>query len=523
MTQLHCVRDTVSAELNSSTPVDGLPDEILALIFEHHDAGARYFGHYDESPIHPTVVVASVCARWRAVALAYPALWSRLDLNTPRAHLGYLSERTRGYPLSLFYDHAIVSSPKQLDVSLQLNAVAKFLEANLGRTRVLEVEGLSDPADDHHKEVVDALFHTQAPSLTELTISSEYDFPLTRPLFGDHAPHLRRVTVSGLDITWSPGLFSNLSSLAIKGGNIAFLPGTDLCDIIRSLPDLESLCLQRLLISESQTQGCTRRMELARLQTLTLNLPASVISHILSSFELPTLRSISLTPRMVHERGHGPTEVPPLCDPGMLPRTLLETITRLHITFTEKIGYFRNVSLHTLLNGHSSDDTLAFSLSCYFADIIGGSDAFRMAWKLAKRLKAHYFAASMPILVLESSFDRTEHPLIVFLERLPGAVNLVLKGLDDASILSATFIRDLAPSDLSALRKLTFQRLELDEEALHALSACFRKLDGRLETLVAEDVRLVASDEVVKNALDDWGSVVARMDVRSFTIVPPSK
>ncbi|KAF6741107.1 hypothetical protein DFP72DRAFT_759697, partial [Ephemerocybe angulata] len=62
-----------------STPVDDVPPEVLADIFESmidmSDAG---------SDSKTLLLIAGVCRRWRAILLAHPQLWTSLRLTIAR-------------------------------------------------------------------------------------------------------------------------------------------------------------------------------------------------------------------------------------------------------------------------------------------------------------------------------------------------------------------------------------------------------------------------------------------------------
>ncbi|GJE89005.1 hypothetical protein PsYK624_050940 [Phanerochaete sordida] len=342
--KLRRIRVHVAVELNSYVAVNQLPDDILALVFEHHDRDALYFREYNERkdqwPIHPTITVSSVCARWRAVALAHPVLWSRIDLNASRPHPGFLVERAKCHPLLLMYQHFFGGWAEGWEEHAFKLATASFLEDNFSRVRSLDINGFT--YDEH---LVNTLVNTQAPLLEELCLAGLSFFS---PVFGGHAPRVRRLGLRSVEITWSPGLFANLSSLTVSDIGNRFEPGTGICGILRSSPHLESLCLkkrdhrQHAFIAHEHQQPCTPRMALARLHTLTLDLPINLIHHILSSFELPSLHNADLTPHAIviedDDRLRPPLLplLPSLCAPDMLPRALFAPLAAVHATALEE-------------------------------------------------------------------------------------------------------------------------------------------------------------------------------------------
>jgi hypothetical protein len=61
-------------------PIHGLPDEILEVIFLINTFKLVEQGNEDHTydPHSTTLATAQVCQRWRAVAMDYPVIWSRI-------------------------------------------------------------------------------------------------------------------------------------------------------------------------------------------------------------------------------------------------------------------------------------------------------------------------------------------------------------------------------------------------------------------------------------------------------------
>ncbi|KAK1225202.1 hypothetical protein PQX77_011882 [Marasmius sp. AFHP31] len=89
---------------NLSSAIFGLPDEILAIIFENM-AQADTGGH-TMSKNAASWVIAQTCQRWRQLALSTPSIWTSIRMNTfflsrqPVEMLKTWLERSQGLPLS---------------------------------------------------------------------------------------------------------------------------------------------------------------------------------------------------------------------------------------------------------------------------------------------------------------------------------------------------------------------------------------------------------------------------------------
>ncbi|GJE89004.1 hypothetical protein PsYK624_050930 [Phanerochaete sordida] len=511
--QLYRVRAHVVAELNSYVAVDRLPDDVLALVFEHHDQDALYFRKYngrrDQWPIHPTITVSSVCARWRAVALAHPVLWSRIDLHASQAHVGLLVERAKCHPMRLILcddDNGTSWSKEFTDTRV----MAEVLKAHLSRVWSLDINLRSAPG-----YLIDILINTQAPLLEELSLAR---LSLCGTIFGGVALQVRKLSLRDVKITWTSGLFANLSSLSVSGKGILFEPETDICNLLRLSPHLESLCLKNCQHWESalmlHEHPCTPRTELARLHTLTLALPIKIIHHVLSSFGTPSLHSVVLTPDDIYIENDSWNLsprlpwLPSLCTPGMLPRALFAPLAHVHATALEQqaAGRFRH-KLESTVRAASVDDTHTFVLSWTLSDDVP-ERIHAAAAAIADNLTTHYLSAATRALTLSSGFARRDHTLAPLL-RAHALRTLTLEGRAAArSVLAAAFVEGAAASVRADLRELVLRCLEVDQDALRTVLAWCRMPDRRLERMAFEDVKFMPSREAVEGILDELRGVV---------------
>ncbi|KAG8682945.1 hypothetical protein FRC11_014151, partial [Ceratobasidium sp. 423] len=130
-------------------PIDKLPDEILARIFQlavlseprgldlTGKRGARTF------PRHPDSI-AQTCARWRDVALACSPLWTHVYLAPHPTHFGSALDHAKSYAqragnLSLELHITDIEGQMEPDLGPNKNDWQQFLASIAPRTKSLEI------------------------------------------------------------------------------------------------------------------------------------------------------------------------------------------------------------------------------------------------------------------------------------------------------------------------------------------------------------------------------------------------
>lgn len=108
--------------LNFLAPVDQIPPEILAHVFEnvlqlsgYQGKPKLYHGATERVRTRPLLSLCHVSSKWRAVALNTPSLWTRID-NHNGAQLNAFIQRSGAMPLSL---HLLTLDAERLDHLLQ--------------------------------------------------------------------------------------------------------------------------------------------------------------------------------------------------------------------------------------------------------------------------------------------------------------------------------------------------------------------------------------------------------------------
>ncbi|OJT15591.1 hypothetical protein TRAPUB_5919 [Trametes pubescens] len=193
--------------LNSLTPVDQIPPEILAHIFGyvlqlsgHEGTPKLYHGATERVRTRPLLALSHVSSKWRAVALNTPSLWTRID-NHDGAQLEAFIQRSGAMPLSL---HLLTQDAERLDHLLQEEG------HRIRRLDLTEYPHWVDPP---------AHLQVAAPLLECLTITSECapvrddESDATPILFGERVSNLRAFALRPLYM-WIPGnYFPHLTHL----------------------------------------------------------------------------------------------------------------------------------------------------------------------------------------------------------------------------------------------------------------------------------------------------------------------
>lgn len=281
------------------------------------------------------VTVSHVCRAWRFLALHTPSLWRHISLD---ARLTMWSERifrakACSLDISLYlrfppvhqqpYD--INQRPRPIDAR-DVQTYMFHIMPYISRWRSLEIRFEGYAPHLWYAALSTCCFRSSpavhANALKELTlVYPNNDDPKKFALFDGAAPRLRRVTLWGIRLAWTPSLFRNLSSLdythhAFSTGREAAL---EVLLILQVSARLETLRLAfpaenggdgwSASASESERTGhayapsradlrSSRRVHLAHLSLLELavvgagaQVPSSLV-HIMYHLSLPALSAL---------------------------------------------------------------------------------------------------------------------------------------------------------------------------------------------------------------------------------------
>ncbi|KAI1794799.1 hypothetical protein LXA43DRAFT_883031 [Ganoderma leucocontextum] len=275
-----------------------LPPEVLAHIFV---LGA-------EEDIMFPVTVSHVCRAWRYAALHTPTLWRRIILDT-----GSL----------LMWSHRIRRAKAcALDVQLCPKGAASHLAyynhvqlcthvaiPHIHRWRSLEVRFNGYAPFLWNAALSACCGHSpaiEAPALRELTlVYPENDDTKEFALFNGFAPRLRRVTIQGIRLTWSPTVFQSLTYLDYThhGFTRGAQAASEVLYMLQVSAGLEELRLAFPWKGDSASRyalsaSFSRAVALPRLRKLALYIDGPdvppALTYTLPHLSLPVLRSLYL-------------------------------------------------------------------------------------------------------------------------------------------------------------------------------------------------------------------------------------
>ncbi|KAJ7613981.1 hypothetical protein FB45DRAFT_1064844 [Roridomyces roridus] len=254
-------------------PVLTLPHDVTAEIF------LRYV-HEDDDDLSSTcrpILIASVCALWREVALSNPCLWTRFDITnrSPGAwdHTVDL--------LRTFISRSGVL-PLDLRISLPRSEVLDLVGKHFSRCRSLELEFAAQTSIPINTPV-------QVPHLTSLNFRGGSSESVTLPPLLD-APRLRELELQSISLLdWRNRLpWSQLTTLRLHQKPLA-----ECLEMVLQTPNLEILELSHYADDMLDEPDESRQHQiLARLHTLDFS---NIYSYgIIPYLTLPALRDLSV-------------------------------------------------------------------------------------------------------------------------------------------------------------------------------------------------------------------------------------
>ncbi|KAF7324888.1 hypothetical protein MKEN_00530900 [Mycena kentingensis (nom. inval.)] len=291
-------------------PVENLSRETLASIFcelAHQDPQWPQMRAY-QGPM----TISAVCASWRRVALATPALWYRFTFDfSPlpgRAFLEQTVQRTvaartwvarageRALQLDLTRRPALASSPGPILCIGAVDPVKALVEENASRIAVLKLVLPGNLALSFITRIPGGF-----PLLTSLSIepSAEFTFNTSANQF----PLLQRLSIAtsnsslgrdqlrALNVEHKAVAWDKITTLRLD--RVAMLPV--LCSMLQHIPALVGL---QLIVGAAQADTSTKmrgHTSLRHLKTLVLELPSyEAFRVVLTHLHFPALDALSL-------------------------------------------------------------------------------------------------------------------------------------------------------------------------------------------------------------------------------------
>jgi hypothetical protein len=277
--------------------IHSLPFEILALIFI---LGA-------EEDIRLPITVSHVCGQWREIALRSPSLWRRVSLSPHERLWRERIDRARTCTLDVeLLPWREVSGGGRRPQDLNAYTVQWYMYLALPfihRWRSLDL--LFTDYQPYLWRGALAGCGSPAPALEELSLVYRLnDNTEEFSLFSAYAPRLRRLTVDGIRLTWSPQLFGNLVYLdythhGFTSGHQAVDDVVSILTVSERLVELRLLFPRgRLAVLPSRMDYVTRRVRLRHLKRLHLTVDGSDIpfelAHLVTLISVRHLSSLQL-------------------------------------------------------------------------------------------------------------------------------------------------------------------------------------------------------------------------------------
>ncbi|EIW52561.1 uncharacterized protein TRAVEDRAFT_61034 [Trametes versicolor FP-101664 SS1] len=328
---------SANALLNSTSPVNRLPTEILINIFRDLKEGRT------ESGTQPWYNVAAVCRSWRAIASSTPLLWNDIHVGPDMNAVLFQAflERSLPFPIAVSF-----ASSTKLAVYLAL------IRAHLSRVRVLRF--ISTPRSE--ADLVADLLNESMPTLEKLTVwlnpslnedgdeDDDMDASQEEEVFAwrpeeQKLPHLVDLSLRGIVLRFSATLGTSLRRLELRDciGLAASL--AVLNDVLRRCDKLEKLLISRYRCNDERL-GPGPRISLPQtLRTLVLVDSHWYTAYVLDTFYVPPTVQISITKVVENEqedRLDGPISECIPEDRTCLP--ILAMVDRVHVELQRADG-----------------------------------------------------------------------------------------------------------------------------------------------------------------------------------------
>ena len=261
-------------------PIHCLPDEILEVIFLINNSKLVERDHlYD--PHSTTLATAQVCQRWRAVALNYPIIWSRIINYEQHSPLWIESLLARSG--STLIDVGGPGDSIFKSVKLQQPRTMPVLQSIFKRTASLKTVSLCI-RDGPWESICRSFLQHPAPNLESLVLMTSRTFPdcHPNPLFSNEAPCLRRLHLRRCLIDLSSSALSNLTRLSVwdvtlrtvisASAKLKLVPSVaEWLRVLKNIPLLRFLTLSNAISHSTKHEQPLHDVDLPHLTFLKLN------------------------------------------------------------------------------------------------------------------------------------------------------------------------------------------------------------------------------------------------------------
>ena len=275
----------------ASTPfhIHSIPPEILTRIFVWLITLDPIVGPWGGVSSHTRlawiVPATHVCARWRAVAISNPCLWTEINPNTI------------GIEWALEMARRACQAPIDVHTDADCMPLLDYVVEHIDHVRHLQ---LRDGRQGNMTSVL-ARLNRPAPMLESVDIfcSRMCAVPFPTDLFANTTPRLRHVWLSKCYIPPNHSVLSaSLVLLKIDMGTTDQTPPKytydELLDVLERMPDLEVLHLKPLPLPVPASMSISRSVSLPHLDVLRLEGGLSGCRRLAASLDLPAHTSIRM-------------------------------------------------------------------------------------------------------------------------------------------------------------------------------------------------------------------------------------
>ncbi|KAG8992483.1 hypothetical protein FRB94_011587 [Tulasnella sp. JGI-2019a] len=279
--------------LNSQTPINRLPDELLVKIFV-----ITLAVDLPRDYLSGLVSLQLVSKDWNRIFFEIPSLWAQISTSySDRANRAAILRSKESSLRVDYHDLSFMGRNGRENSVAFVDVVSR--EAYRWRSAEFHVR---------HKATLDllhSLILLSVPRLEELIIDcylmdEELQMGESIDIFSGGANHLRHIQLENFPIPWRSQLLSQLETLKISGSRRRPGPSTsEIADILRRCPELRTFQLEYHGDGEIPISGTTlselEAVHLPLLKSFTLKLDnAEAFNRIISSVRIPACRKLHL-------------------------------------------------------------------------------------------------------------------------------------------------------------------------------------------------------------------------------------
>ncbi|KAG8997365.1 hypothetical protein FRB94_005994 [Tulasnella sp. JGI-2019a] len=267
--------------LNSRTPINRLPNELLIKIF-------TFAIDISESRDRHVVRIRLACVSkdWSKTVFETPSLWAEISSYYDEGWNRTVLLRSKEYPLMVEYNQFHRCATEFMDLAIQV--ASRWKSADFRLTSL------------NRFDLPRSLVSLSVPQLEELTmIGNEMSVGDGIDIFSGGADRLRHIVLFYVPIPWGSRLLSGLEKLSITESSSRSCPSSsDIVDVLRRCPKLRRFELVHSgedIYTSFGTSTEEDTVHLPLLTSFTLDLDnAKTFSEIISSVRIPACTELYL-------------------------------------------------------------------------------------------------------------------------------------------------------------------------------------------------------------------------------------